>query len=314
MRIVDAQMNDIGVQMQSLDEFVTRARAQNGRHHDSQLQTLDNLSANIHESFREISNHLSDLADDANHCRSIIEGENENIEKSVRHFAGEVQEPLAELQLNMQSANLTEYDVTGETPKKVQYTYPVSLPRTEPHEILIARLKDSNDFAELPVPLDEALAPCRLNSPTKPLVYNDADEVGSLHPPPSEAVVKPMSSSNTGLREVDINVVAGQPAPSGSSDIPSFGSNTTKDWSTGNETGDMDDNEIGGPPPKRQLLSSGVATNATGESKLPQKMGRRRIAIAIGQGVIVEGRENRPLIMQSQNGMPQARRLRSNPQ
>src|SRR5436190_146908 len=112
-------MEDIAIQMQSLDEFVTRARSQNGRQHDSKLQNL----------------------------------------------TAEVREPLVELQSNIQSAPLTEYTVTGDTPQKVQYTYPASLPRTESHESLIAKLRDSNEFLELSVPPDEASAPRRPNSP-----------------------------------------------------------------------------------------------------------------------------------------------------
>jgi kinesin family protein 11 len=314
VRIVDAQMKDIAVQMQALDEFVTRARSQNGRQHDSQLQTLDGFAANIRGSYRGIHDHLNDLADDANNLRAAIAGQNENVEKSIRHLTAEVRDPLAELQSNIQNAPLIEYTATGDTPQKVQYIYPASLPRTESHEILIAKLRGSSDFSELPIPTNEVSSPRRPNSPAKPVVYNDAhNEVVSLHPTLSEVLVKPTPSSNAGLREVDINVAARQPPPSGCTDASNFRTHTTKDWSTGNKTGDMDD-ETAPPPPKRQLLSSVVAINVTGDSKLPQKMGRRRVAIAMGQGVVVEGRENRPLMMQSQSGVSHGRRLRSSAQ
>src|SRR5436190_14247626 len=123
-------MEDIAIQMQSLDEFVTRARSQNGRQHDSQLQTLDNFAVGICESYREMHGNLNDLADDASNFRDAIAGQKENVEKSIRNLTAEVREPLAELQSNIQSAPLTEYTVTGDTPQKVQYTYPASLPRT----------------------------------------------------------------------------------------------------------------------------------------------------------------------------------------
>ncbi|KAI9877559.1 MAG: kinesin motor protein cin8 [Pleopsidium flavum] len=196
VRIVDAQMKDMAVQMQALDGFVTRARSQNGRHHDIHLQSLKGLASTVRQSYFNVSDYfiassgrIRDLSCDVSSRTSVLQASLTPLDASVR-------QPLAELRMNIAEAPLKEYIPTGETPQKTQYQYPTTLPRTDDHEKLLAKLNR---------PIQSE--PPALVSPNKSMVYNDAEDDVALLQPTDEH--KPTSSG--GLREVDVNVKAALP-------------------------------------------------------------------------------------------------------
>ncbi|KAH0566044.1 hypothetical protein GP486_000565 [Trichoglossum hirsutum] len=194
IRIVDAQMKDVGVQMQALDEFVTRARLQNGRHHGRHVLSLQSLSTAARSSrsiiashFDSSQNRVQSLEDDmSNHATSLGD--------SLPSLDSEVRQPLAELRSDITGMPLEEYIPTGATPRKIQYQYPKSLPQTEPPERIVSAVGGDTR----PLSMDVGL------SPSKSMVFNDdEDEVALLQPVDTSKGEKPTTG---GLREVDVNV------------------------------------------------------------------------------------------------------------
>ncbi|EHL01884.1 putative Kinesin-like protein bimC [Glarea lozoyensis 74030] len=59
VRIVNEQMKDIEIQMQALDDFVSRARSQNAQHHDSHVQSLQALSTTVKTSYGNVGSHFN---------------------------------------------------------------------------------------------------------------------------------------------------------------------------------------------------------------------------------------------------------------
>lgn len=175
---------------------------------------------------------------------SDISSRTSTLQASLPQLDANVRQPLAELRTNVAEAQLKEYVPTGETPQKVQYQYPTTLPRTDDHEKLVAKLNRPITFE-----------PPALVSPSKSMVYNDADDEVALLQPMVEH--KPISSG--GLREVDVNVKAALPRGE-----PATAATTTP-------SSEMP------PPLKRQ---------DTRESRLPQKFSGK------GSVVRLEGREN----------------------
>lgn len=194
-------MKDISEQMQALDDFVTRARLQNAQHHDSHTHSLEGLSNTVKSSYSNIGSHFTstyervkELGNDMNTRTTTLQSSLAPLEATLRH-------PLAELRSSISNTLLQEYQPTGETPQKVQYQYPTTLPRTDAHETLLAALR----------------RPVSHSSPTKstsistiPVVFHDNDistptgeQVISLHELQEER--KP----TTGLREIAVNVHAG---------------------------------------------------------------------------------------------------------
>ncbi|MCJ1391011.1 kinesin motor protein cin8 [Xylographa bjoerkii] len=257
VRIVDAQMRDMALQMQALDQFVTRARSQNESHHESHLKSLQGLAISVQKSNTNVQDHLSSTQARMLVYDAEMSASGENLKDTLPPLDSTLREPLMELRDHILGSALIEYTPTGETPQKVQYQYPTSLPRTEPHEKLLMNTtcssipKDFSDILDVPI------------SPSKSVVYTDS---------PSEdvALVRPVSMDG-GLREVHVNINASlsRNAEQSSGGKPEL------------ELLHLSSSLMGPPPLKR---------HATVDSKLPQKFGTGKAAV-----VRLEGRENVPV-------------------
>jgi len=237
VRIVDAQMRDMAIQMQALDDFVTRARSQNESHHTSHIKSLQGLATSVQGSYASTQGHLRSSKERVQaHGKDIIES-SDTLRKTLAPLDSTIRQPLSDLREQILHAPLTEYTSTGETPQKTQYQYPKTLPRTQPLEKLLASSPNS--------PMDVILSdpPEDVVSPSKSIVYTDA-------PDEDVALIRP-ASMDGGLREVHVNINAGisRSAELLASVKPEL------------ETVNLSSSLMGPPPPKKR---------ATMDSKLPQ--------------------------------------------
>jgi kinesin family protein 11 len=291
-------MQGMASQMEALDDFVTKARSQNGLHHEAHLGNLRELVTDVRESYAALQDGFSGLNNRVQTFQDDSIRQKGAVEEIIAPFTEDVRQPLTELRNNIQNAPLNEYKPTGTTPPRTTYEYPTVLPRTEPHGALITKLKQVKQPALSPLDGEE---PGPLLSPSKTRVYNDAeDEVGDLQP-----TTTAFTSSNTGLREVDINVVARPPGYSPDSDSTnSSASLTGSKFSSDEDTPFAEkDDDMAPPPLKKQHLST------TAESKLPQKIMTRRMAT----GMLSDGRENLMPLNLPSGGPNHGRRLRNRP-
>lgn len=250
IRIVDEQMKDIATQMQALDDFVSRARSQNEQRHESHLKSLQGLGSTVNQSYTSIGDHFVSTYDRVRDIGTDVSSRTSAIQASLPPLSTTIQQPLSELRSNINNAPLKEYEPTGETPQKTQYTYPTSLPRTESHEKLL--IKHS---LRQPPP----------SSPSKSLVYNDTPPT-SISAPPSP--IKAPLSAPASLREVDMNVALGS-SVSRHSDPAIL---DAKPASDGEVVVDLSKSVGGGmgPPPLKRQNTTG------GESRLPTKFGGKQ--------------------------------------
>lgn len=281
-------MDDMGRQMEALDDFVAKARSQNGHYRDAHLATLDSMSTGVRESYTSVQERVDGLNDRINQFKGEAAEQHVNLGDSVVPLLEDVCKPLSNLKSSIQNRSFEQYVSTGVTPWKRKYEYPSALPSTESHEALKSRLRTTKDMEVLPFN-DEQYMPGTTSptggSPSKGFVYNDAeDEVGAQAP-----AVTNVNPSNTGLREVDANVAARPLAHS------------TEEASTEGQGSDGPDvAEADGmiPPPSKRRRSNSAAA----ETKMPNKMLARRMA------GMMEGRENVP-----PPGVSGGRRLRGRP-
>ncbi|KAF7586915.1 kinesin motor protein cin8 [Aspergillus hancockii] len=289
VRIVDAQMNNMDKQMEALDDFVAKARSQNGQYRDAHISSLSNMASNVRESYSSILEHMEGFGGRIGQLRQDAAQQHHSLHESISPMSEEIRKPLRELRDSVQSRPLQEYMATGATPQKQHYEYPTSLPRTEVHDNLISRLRTSRDLTLLPFNGEERLPGA---SPTKGFVYNDIeDEVGTQTP---TATITP---SNTGLREVDANVAAKQLVSSPGDKAPTRQSISSV-VANSLDTDNVPESEDSDQPPAKRRRSNLTAT----ESKLPKNMLIKRMA------GMMEGRENVP-----PPGLSSARRLRNRP-
>lgn len=237
VRIVDEQMTQMDGQLVALDEIMSRVRAQSDEHYSAHATSLGKLSDDVKQSYQHIEEQFetsynrtkalgSELQDRAASLTQTLDALNEN---------GEMRKPLAQLRADMSKTDMSEYTITGETPARIQYTYPTTLPRTEAHETLLDRMRGTTTTTT-PAPTARRITSPTKRSPSKPTtksnsspakppsspnrlpttsypVFTDTPPTLTSPQPTSAPTSRPATataSSHSSLRELDVNVAAGQ--------------------------------------------------------------------------------------------------------
>ncbi|KAJ5224990.1 hypothetical protein N7468_006215 [Penicillium chermesinum] len=281
VRIVDAQMNDMGSQMEALDDFVTKARSYNSSFHDAQLGSLDTISLNVQDSRSAIQTQLEAFGGRMDGLQVEVDTTFGRLGKEGGKLQEQIRQPLQELSSHVHSHPMQKYSPTGNSPKKRKYVYPTTLPRTESHESLRKRHRTSKQFTALPFSEEEAQPVSATgpsspaSSPSKQFVFSDAAEEVDISP--SSAAKPP---SNAGLREVDLNVANPSTSEEAAGD-EALSQPFELDETPG--TASRDEGERRSLKRRRSSIDADSA-----ETKHPSKMPSKKVASMMG------GRENVP--------------------
>jgi len=229
VRIVDEQMKDMESQMRALDDFVTRARSQNAQHHDSHTKSLQNLSSTVKSSYSNIGSHFTSTYERVRDLGEEMSTKTATLQETLEPLDSVLRQPLSTLRENIVSTHIQDYQPTGETPQKVQYTYPTELPRTEAHETLLAALRRPSSSSS------SSHSPSKSTTSMVPVIFNDTPSISHLREfsasvpagssRPGGTDQRPTTSGSTGLREMDINITSIQSASASDEPvtlIPSF--------------------------------------------------------------------------------------------
>ena len=289
VRIVDDQMAQMDGQLLALDEITSRVRAQNEEQHKTHTTTLGQLARDVKQSYQSIGERFEISYDRTKTLDSDIQERADALTQTLPQLreAGDIQQSLRQLREDSGAAQITEYTITGETPAKVQYAYPTTLPRTQDHDTLLDLMRGgTGQPQDHPKSPNKRSAPTKAkSSPTKPsssplktVVYNDTPHTINF-PLPTAAASAPISrphtaaSSQPSLRELDVNVaLAG-----------------TRNLAAGTQgTGAGLESKVPVPPLKRHHTNPLSASQGP-ESKLPAlRKGAARMTVA----GVAEGREN----------------------
>lgn len=196
MRVVNEQLKNLEVQMEALDEFVTRARSENGTHHEKHGEYMESLSATVVASFDNISNHFVETFDRVKYLGSEMETLTAQAEQNLEPLEENLREPLGDLRDEIMETKIKEYQPTGDTPMKMQYQYPTDLPRTKTHQRLLADLNglaSPSKSEAVPAVLPDLASPS--SSPASPALVSDQ----------AHTIANPLSMS---LREVNPNLTS----------------------------------------------------------------------------------------------------------
>lgn len=213
VQIVDTQMKDISHQMQALDSFVTRAREQNGLHHQTHISSLQGLSSTVHDSYDNVSaefgrtyGRIEMIGDHISSAAAAFQEGLEPLDLTVR-------QPLSSLREEIAETEMQEYVPTGTTPPKKAYEYPTVLPRTilnkngkRPASPLFGASTTNINASLVPLPPSGDSSPSleRTESPSKHLVFSDPTITGVLAMGDDEVpgMVLPQPEK---LREINVN-------------------------------------------------------------------------------------------------------------
>ena len=187
---MEEQIQDLDVQMQDLDDFVSRAKSHNANHHERHAESVEGLNATVEQSFGNISGHFKETFGRVQALGEEMEADAEKLESALEPLEENICQPLAELRDKVQNTELAEYEPTGESPEKTKYDYPTELPRTDAHELLLAAMREPPS-----------------SSPRRPSTIVLPD----INLTPVRSPVRPTTSDShhsEGLREVDPNLAS----------------------------------------------------------------------------------------------------------
>lgn len=308
----------MAVQMAALDQFVTRARFQNDLNHTSQVEKMEGLSSNATQTLKSLGESLEISSTTLAGLGKDTSSRISDLQSTLEPLVEEIRQPLTELQSHLRAAPLVDYVHTGETPQKRDWNYPTSLPRTEDHESMLARLRGLPDPRQQVLTnaartpgrsprkmasprKQKASSPSKVPSPSKSKIYTDVLAIAENPSARAHPTANALGGGTGGLKELDMNVhPSGRPASA-----DGFVSDFSK--SVAAAAGAQQQ-----PPLKRH------ATAVEG-SRLPTKLGAR-------VGRATEGRENANVGVNtlgqtagsgstgSGGGTTSGRRLRSSPQ
>ncbi|KAF2275951.1 kinesin family protein-like protein [Westerdykella ornata] len=294
VKTVEAQMAHMDTQLHSLDDIVSRIRAQNDIHHAAHTSSLNSLSSTVQSSYTSIGDNFSASFDRVQSLESDMSAQITEFKDTLPGLSegSSIREPLRTLRDEIADQHLMEYEPTGETPQRTIYKIPAGLPRTESHDTLLARLRSGSMSSEAS------------RSPSKTPIFNDATNSVSgledLITISSRPIFAPsISTAPTGastavpsLRELDVNVVSQE------SNFP-LGS-------------PLDETSTAAAPPlKKQNRGGGADSDSI--KVLMKKMARKTVGgIAASRGA--DDRENLTITNFSSSigpGFATGRRLRS---
>ncbi|KAL2757060.1 hypothetical protein ACRALDRAFT_1075762 [Sodiomyces alcalophilus JCM 7366] len=327
MRVVGEQRENLHVQMEALDEFVTRARSENAAHHERHAAAMDNLSGTVEESLDSIATHFTTTFERVKDLGTEMETETEEAGRKLEPLGEQVCEPLGDLREEIMATSIKEYEPTGETPVKVQYQYPTDLPRTESHRKLLAELNgdasprkqraeepdvvaDDSDHADHADHPDLFPSPSALASSPLPTTTTD--------PAATPTTIKTRSSTTGILSDRRQSTDDVPPVPAFSMSLREVNPNLTMPLATG---------ALLLEKPESKTASAGVPTAAvvdtTGTEEktgppLRRRSARHQSKMAVYKGqrgavhVSLEGRENMPPTELSHNLGPKRKSPRLN--
>ena len=142
VRVVDEQMEDLDVKMQDLDSLVRRAETRSNEHVAEHTESVAKMADIVTATFAELSAHAQDTIGRGETLMEETEAKLEEQRSGLAPTEETLCQPLGDLRAHMTSTALSEYVPTGSTPEKIQYQYPLDLPRTAPRAILVASLRN----------------------------------------------------------------------------------------------------------------------------------------------------------------------------
>ncbi|KAK3702933.1 Kinesin-related motor protein [Vermiconidia calcicola] len=299
VRIVDGQMVQMDGQLVALDEIITRVRAQNEEHHKAHTASLGQLAGDVQQSYQSIGKHFETSYSRTKTLDSEMQDRADALTQTLPMMTAnsDIRRPLRQLREDIDAAHIAEYTATGETPAKVQYSYPTALPRTEAHDTLLDRMRGGTGQQQQeggrPKSPNKRFSPSKNRSsptkappsPTKTAIFTDTPPTLALPGLPASAPTsRPQTaSSQQSLRELDVNVAVA-------------GAHIVSSFTTGSE---KEDNNITSKlqVPQHATLKRHHTANASlsasqgpGDSKLPalKKAHPSRMTVA----GVADGREN----------------------
>jgi len=140
IKLVAEQTEDVGVQLQDLDQAVANARSMNDKYHNISMESINKIVDGGRQFVQKFSSLIDTLRNEMGSFEEASDLAAQSID-AVESFSSNTRERLSQLRTGIESAPLKECLPTGQTPRKRKYTFPTILPSTGSAEDVLARAR-----------------------------------------------------------------------------------------------------------------------------------------------------------------------------
>ncbi|KAK6361826.1 kinesin motor protein cin8 [Orbilia blumenaviensis] len=142
IQIVNAQMKSVATNMQTLDEFVTRAREQNERHHRQRVSSLDSVADQVKKSVSSVRSDVDDIKQSVEDIGADVLAATVKAKNALEPFDIHSAMLLSGLKSHTESTVYKNYVPTKSSPKKRAYPFDDDLPKTATREQILNAAPD----------------------------------------------------------------------------------------------------------------------------------------------------------------------------
>ncbi|KAF3164131.1 kinesin motor protein cin8 [Orbilia oligospora] len=149
IQLVNSQMQSVAVNMQTLDEFVTRAREHNERHHRLKVSSLDSVADQVKSSTSAVRYNIDDVKQEVEDIGADVLAATVKAKNALDPFNIYSASLLSGLRGQTELSVYRDYVPTNSSPKKRSYPFDDDLPKTATREQILNAAPDRNPMREV---------------------------------------------------------------------------------------------------------------------------------------------------------------------
>ncbi|KAK6534484.1 kinesin motor protein cin8 [Arthrobotrys megalospora] len=149
IQLVNTQMQSVAVNMQTLDEFVTRAREHNERHHRLRVASLDTVAEQVKASASTVRYNIEDVKQSVEDVGADVLATTVKAKNALEPFNVHSARLLAGLRGQTEMAVYRDYVPTKSSPKKRAYPFSDEIPKTGSREQILASANGRNAIRDV---------------------------------------------------------------------------------------------------------------------------------------------------------------------
>ncbi|KAK6502834.1 kinesin motor protein cin8 [Arthrobotrys musiformis] len=149
IQLVNSQMQSVAVNMQTLDEFVTRAREHNERHHRVKVASLDSVAEQVKSSTSTVRYNIDDVKQAVEDIGADVSAATVKAKNALDPFDVHSARLLAGLRGQTEMAIYRDYVPTQSSPKKRAYPFDEEIPKTATREQILTAAPQRNAIRDV---------------------------------------------------------------------------------------------------------------------------------------------------------------------
>jgi hypothetical protein len=149
-KLVRVQQEVLEAEMANLDKYIIKAFCLAESHRQMQDGICIELASSARHALEQFQVLYRDMSTSITTISDEVEERSHGIRQCVAGLRDSVHEPLELLREHIASQEPEQYVSVGDTPRRIAYDVPTTLPRTQPHEQILANLRRARELSTAP--------------------------------------------------------------------------------------------------------------------------------------------------------------------